>query len=233
MPEYPRFFIRSGKQDPFREITEKDYNRALKRRGISTSDHFVDNIGRERVEGISFETEELLENFRSSHKAIFAFIENSQTTSEEKFRDAGYISDPENRESIKREFQEAIETTLLDFSNQTGDSNFVFEKIEVPYQLDPPVVLAMATVSSKKLQYFLISWLPSKKTLTRTMVMIREGHQGEGIGSTMNSITEEIAKKLKCSSVTVQAIIKASRDYWEKKPDYSLDKDKHSATKYL
>ena len=160
-------------------------------------------------------------------------IENPQMTGEEKFRDAEYISDPENRESIKREFQEAIETTLLDFSDQTGDSNFVFEKIEVPYQLDPPVVLAMATVSSKKLRYFLISWLPAQKTLTRTMIMIREGYEGKGIGSIMNPITEEIAKKLKCSSVTIEAIIRTSRDYWEKKPDYILDKDKHSATKYF
>jgi len=159
--------------------------------------------------------------------------ENPQATNEINFTSKEYVSKTENRESLKREFQRAIETTLSEFSDQTGDSDVVFEKIEIPYQLNPPVVLAVATVTSKKIQYFCIDWVPSEKSLIRTMIMIRDEYQGQGMGTAMNSVTEAIAKKLGCKSVTVQAIVDTSIDYWKKKPDYKFNEANRSATKYF
>jgi hypothetical protein len=160
-------------------------------------------------------------------------MEKSQGTNEGSFMSSEYIENPENRERIKCEFQRAIEATLAEFSDKTGDSEFTFEKIAVPYQSNPPVVLAMATISSKKLQYFCISWLPAKKNLARTMIMVRHKYRRQGVASTMNLITEAIARKLGCTSVTVQAIVETSMDYWRKKPDFKLDETSRSATKYF
>jgi len=160
-------------------------------------------------------------------------VENPRGTNENLYKNADYISNVENRETIKRKFQKAIETTLSEFSDKTGDSDFVFERLKIPYQLDPPVVVAMATVLSKKLEYFCISWIPSQKKLTRTMIMVRDEYRGQGIGSAMNSVTETIAKKLGCTNITVEAIVETSIEYWKNKSDYKLDEVSRSATKYF
>lgn len=84
---------------------------------------------------------------------------------------------------------------------------------------------------SQEVGSYSVIWRPLKKELERWAIYIRPEYQGEGIGSSLNAITEQIARDLGCNRLVMKGIVDTSLEYWRNREGYVVQGGR--ATKIL